>query len=234
MYAPSYLMGDSRVRSLETENLPISKIWSLPGAKIYDLYEVIDGELAEITDDADEPPLVYVSVGICDLTHRYKRMFEGNRIDEVIVLPKESHAEIVQTAQSALQDVQRFIYSHGAIPVLSTIYPMAIGDWNAQRLNKGKTYTLTKAAEYDDMQSNLEDMCDSVNSEIINLNRQNKVKTPLLHKCLEHNRGRSRKTTIKYNLLCDGCHPTPKLAKDIAKCLAKTIALNKQHINLDN
>lgn len=227
-------MGDSRVRSLEPTNLPVVKMWSLPGAKIYDLYELIDGELAEITDVADLPPIVYVSVGICDLTHRSKRMFEGKRIDEVITLPKESHPEIIQTAQSALQDVQRFIYRQGAIPVLSTIYPMAIGDWNAHRLNTGKTYTLTKAAEYDDMQSSLEEMCNQVNAEIINLNRQNKVKTPLLHKCLEHNRGRNRKTTMRYNLLTDGCHPTPKFAKDLAKCLAKTIVLNKHQINLDN
>ena len=233
MNAQHFVLGDSRVRQLPLEHLPVAKIWPMSGAKIYDLYEVVDGEIAEIADNADDPPVIYVSAGICDLTHRFKRIFQGNRIDEVILLPKSEHPDIIANTQSALEDLQRFIYRQGAIPVIATIYPMAIGDWNSHRLNSGKTYTLTKAAEYEAMQCYLEDMCDAVNSEIITLNRNNNLKTPLLHKCLEHNRGKNRKATKRYNLLVDGCHPTPKLAIDIARSLSKTIALNKSNINLD-
>ena len=76
-------------------------------------------------------------------------------------------------------------------------------------------------------------ICATQHTEIIKRNQQNKLKTPQPHKCPENNRGRNRKTTTRYNLLSDGCHLTSKIAKALAKCLTKTIALNKHHINLD-
>ena len=76
------------------------------------------------------------------------------------------------------------------------------------------------------MQTTLESMVAEMNSEIINLNTTNKMKTPMIHKCLSHNRGKNRKTTYRYNLLTDGCHPSNKLVRDINKSLTKTIALN--------
>ena len=39
---------------------------------------------------------------------------------------------------------------------------------------------------------------------------------------------------MRYNLLSDDCYPTPELAKELARYLANTIAINKQLVNLDN
>ena len=230
MNALCFLLGDSRVRALNRENVNIIKSWSIPGAKLYDLYEVVEGELSTALEEADEPPIVYVMAGICDLTYRIKRRCRGSPIDEVIIPPLESINEVIDHSKNAIDDLSRFIFRHGGIPNFCTIYPMALGDWNQHRLNKGKTTILTKADEYHQMQTKLEEMICEVNGEIINTNRANKLQTPLIHKCLEHNRGKNKPVTYKYNLLQDGCHPSPKLAKIIAKSLNKTITLNKASI----
>ena len=233
MSTKCFIIGDSRVRALSQEDIPVAKFWSIPGAKLYDLYDLIDGELAACIEEADDSPLVYVMAGICNLTYRIKRRCKEGLIDEVIVQPKVAQREIVDSTLEAVDDMQRFISRQGGIPVITTIFPMAIADWNQHRLNSGKTVTLTKADSYAEMHCYLEDMLDEVNSAIIETNRNNKVLTPLMHKCLEHNRGRNKTVTKKYNLLNDGCHPSPKLAKAIGKSLSKTIVLNRARVNSD-
>ena len=227
MYIPTFLLGDSRVRELTPNHLPVVKTWSLPGAKLYDFYDLADGELSQEIEALNDLPLVYVSAGICNLTERFRGTFEGLTLDEVTV-PSETMQEQLETTKCALDDLQRFISRQGAVPVLCTVYPMAIGDWNTHRLNQGKTSLLRNAEKYNDMQSTLESMVAEINSEIVNINTANKMKTPMIHKSLSHNRGNSRKTTYRYNLLTDGCHPSNKLVRDISKSLTKTIALNSK------
>ena len=226
MYAPTFLLGDSRVRKLTPNQIPIIRTWSLPGAKVYDFYDLADGELSQQIERLDETPLVYVSAGICNLTERNRGSYQGLNIDEVTVLGNNAREEQIETTKCALDDLQRFISRQGGIPVICTVYPMAIGDWNAHRLDQGRTSILTKADQYEEMQLNLEEMVQQINEEIIRINTTNKMKTPLLHKCLSHNRGNRRRSTYKYNLLTDGCHPSDKLVRDIRKSLTRTISLN--------
>ena len=220
-------MGDSRVRQLTPNVIPVIKTWCKPGAKLYDFYEIAEGELSNLIEAQDEMPLVYVSAGICNLTLRIKSNHRGSPIDEIIVPSGEAAInEQIDSTKEALDDLQRFISRQGGLPILCTLYPMAIGDWNTVRLNQGKTTILSKADQYDDMQRTLEDMVEQVNASIIDLNRQNSTKTPLLNKALSHCRGNRRGPSYRYNLLCDGCHPTSKLNRDLAKSITKTIAIN--------
>lgn len=233
MNRTTYLMGDSRVRKLTPNNLPIAKTWTRPGTKIYDLYEVVDGELSELTDNAIDPPLVLVSAGICDLTIKQKSRIQGGQHEEVTVIPAEQNEELINNTCEALDDLQRFIARQGAIPILSTIYPMGLLDWNATRLNRGKTSVLYKADQYPSMQANLEYLTEEVNNKIVEININNNVKTPLIHKCLRHNRGGGRKVSYRYNLLEDGCHPSNSLVNDIVKTLSRNIQLNRMNLNQD-
>ena len=145
MYIPTFLLGDSRLRELTPNHLPIVKTWSLPGAKLYDFYDLADGELSHEIESLNDLPLVYVSAVICNLTERFRGTFQGLTLEEVTVPSSETMQEQLEITKCALDDLQRFISRQGAVPVLRSVYPMAIGDWNTHRLNQGKTSILRTA-----------------------------------------------------------------------------------------
>ena len=138
------MLGDSRVRAISREKVNIVKSWSILGAKLYDLYEVVEGELSTAIEEADEPPLVYVMAGICDLTLRIKSCYRDSLIDEVIIPPLESINEVIEHSKNAIDDLSRFIFRHGGIPNFCTIYPMAPGAATFQMQNKmeGALYSM--------------------------------------------------------------------------------------------
>lgn len=208
------------------QNLPVLRTWDKSGAKIEDLTEIVEGDLSDTIGDFDDPPIIYVAAGICNLTVRTRFDYDGGLVDEVTVLPAEQIQETVETTKGSFNNLQHCISRQGGVPAIATIYPMSIGDWNQTRLNQGRTSILRHADSYDEMQASLLLMVDMTNEAILTLNNTYGIKTPQLHKCLFHNRGGNRKNSIKYNLLTDGCHPSLKMIRDLTKSLRKTIALN--------
>jgi hypothetical protein len=207
----------------------VTGCWHRPGAKFYDLYDTVDNEFLKSQHKTihTSTPQIYILAGICNLTTIVKRWVNGARHEELIVVTKND--EITNTlneTKSAISDLQNFILRHDAIPIFCTIYPSSISDWNATRVTQGKTDILVHAEDYHAMQSHLEEMVENVNQFIVERNVDLKMKTPLLHRCLWHNRGPKSRNCFNYSKLTDGCHASTDLNTKIGKSLLRAIHLN--------
>ena len=219
------LIGDSRVRALKANFLG-SKIcdnWVKPGGCMLSMEELVKDEIImhHGEDNFGEKIHMYISAGICDLTQRLK----GTKYDEVIFDISNSE-ETMSKFLDSLSTIKSIVLKEGAIPIFLTIYPMSLSDWNQSRLNMNKTSYLCYATDYNIMQSMLEETVEIVNREIVNINVQSGVITPLIHKHIIHNRGKG-KISFKYNLLSDGCHPNHTLQARIASTIGQAICKNR-------
>ena len=218
------LIGDSRVRDFKSSYLGalLSDNWCLPGVGmaamedlIRDLIIMHHGE-----DDYGEKMHVYISVGICNITSRLK----GINYEEVIFDLANANA-ISSNFLTLVDHIKSFALKEGVIPVFTTIYPIALGDWNERRLQQKKTSYLSHQQDYPAMQSKMEETIQTINKMLISTNVKTGVATPLIHKHLIHNR---RNSTFKYNLLFDGCHPSATFKIKISNTLAQAIKKNRE------
>ena len=69
-----------------------------------------------------------------------------------------------------------------------------------------------------------------INDHLIQLNRLEQVATPMIHRCIQHNRKNRKPSSFTWQLhkLIDGCHPDHQLASEIAKSTARAIHINRQ------
>jgi hypothetical protein len=226
----AYLVGDSRVKNLTLHKNIIDKFthcWSKPGAKYYDLYDLVDNEYISVQRNIihTSTPQLYILAGICNITTVVRGWADGARHEEQIVLLNEAECEnTLREAKCAISDLQNFVLRHDTLPVFATIYPSSISEWNLHRQNTNKTEVLLHSEEYQPMQEKLEAMILDLNNFIIERNLDLKVSTPLTHKCLWHNRGPNRKNKYNFSQLIDGIHPSFSLNKKNSKLYGKSIS----------
>ena len=217
------LIGDSRVKYLKLEYLnELSDNWSIPGAGVSKMEDLIqDCIIMHHGEDYNGKMHIYISAGLCDVTTKLKArnyeeiIFETNRCEELVAQTKTS-----------LQHIHQMALKEDVIPIFTTIYPMSLKDWNITRLHQNKTSFLSYQNDYINMQNHLEASIEELNKFIVQLNVTIGMSTPLIHKHLVHYRSKGN-TTYKFNLLIDGCHPSPTLKTNIANSIAQAIKKNR-------
>ena len=219
------LVGDSRTKNFKIDPLVkhLNDNWSKPGAGILAMEKLIRKSVImhHGEDQFDGKLHIYISAGICDVTTRIL----DKDYEETIFDVTKSNA-IKEKILKALDQIQRFTLSEDAMPIFTTIYPLSLKDWNNTRLRQNKTKTLRHSDKYDEMQQHLESLIEEINKKIVQLNVKIGMATPLIHKFLLHNRGKG-KFAAKYNLLVDGCHPSPTLKQKIANSIKISISKNR-------
>ena len=78
----NYLVGDSRVRGLRecVSRLDFSDIWSSPGARVQNMFKLVDDLTILHHGESNTKAHFYFYVGICDITERLR----GPNYEEVI------------------------------------------------------------------------------------------------------------------------------------------------------
>ena len=155
---------------------------------------------------------------------------------ESTVATQENSIDIrLESTTTIFMDCQEFLISlrlqvlqkpltkavHGTTTFFTTIYPIALGDWNERRLHQKRTSYLSHQQDYPAMQLKMEETIQTINKMLISTNVKTGMATPLIHKHLIHNR---RNSTFNYNLLSDGCHPSATFKTKIANTLSQAIS----------
>lgn len=221
------LVGDSRAKGLANHSLVRGnlEVWAKPGAGLRSINQLINDHV--IMYHGGQPLYLdknhyYISAGICDITNRIKS--RSDKYEEVTYM--EEPYKTLHSLTSQFKQIQSQVLDFGAIPIVTTIYPIDLATWNHIRLNQRKTSTLKFQSEYGSMQMALNEAINMLNDVIISLNKNVKVATPMIHKCLLHNVRKGIKHW-QYHKLVDGCHPDDSLNDDIAKSLHRAIQLNR-------
>ena len=218
----NYLIGDSRVKNLySTETNPFTKIVCKPGATYYSLMDAIDEHLT-VNYRPSHRRHTYILAGICSITTRVV-----NRRQQYEETSLNMEENIVDNTICAIDDLQRAMLREDLTPIFCTILPLHFMEWNATRLNQGKTLFLSHAEQYEDMQEALQHILVEINSKIAEIYRNLNMATPSIHRTLQHNRGHGRLLSYKYNQLVDGCHPSVALRQKMAITLWRTIEINR-------
>lgn len=220
------LIGDSRVRGLKFGPLAncINDLWFKPGARVLDMEDLVrDCVIMHHGEDTYDGKLhIYISAGICNITQRIK-----NNNYEEIIFNIDNADSVIDNAIRELDYIHKFTIAEGAVPIFTTIYPMSLARWNAVRLSQNKTKILNYADDYESMQVNMEGAVFMVNNHILELNKIVSMTTPNLWNQTKHHRGKKAKTSHKYNLLVDGCHPDSQLKLKIGESIAQAIGKNR-------
>jgi hypothetical protein len=219
MYTNSYIFGSSRGRSMR--QVKCKHVNILPGGTYSKLCDLAEKQLRNNTD----PKIVYLIAGIpdiCTLTQDKKQKYEESYLN----LEKDH----VLHVQNTISDVEKRMRIIGCKVVFGTITTISFKNWNSHRTFVGKTVHLKHEAEYHIMQEQLNSILYTVNSYIINKNRENGVVSPFLHSYVHKRNG--KKTRYIYTRLVDGVHPTHALSAAGKHHLEATIDVNENNLNL--
>ena len=218
----NYLIGDSRVRGVKEflSTVHVNEVRTRPGGKFEHMYQLVD-ELTYLHHGIDnERAHFYIWVGICNLTKRIK----GNGYEEVICSLDSAVTNRVH-CQEELYKLANHIKNQYGTPIFLPIYPMELSKWNQHRLTTNRTRVLMYSEKYAEMQKKLENEVTILNKQIIELNSNNGVRTPMIHKDFSHSRGKGR-ATPRYGELADGCHASSLLNAKFKKSLMNAITKN--------
>lgn len=222
------VVGDSRAKALiRHKHLGgIVDIWAKPGARFKDMGSMVNEHYflhhggQPLYDDCTH---YYILGGICEVAQKLKS--NKDKYEEVIC--SETPNQIVERIKHSILELHTQIKDLGAVPIFSTICPMNLIQWNMLRHAQNKTTRLEFTKHYDEMQTSLNESITLINEFIINLNTSSKVKTPMTHRCVQHNRKNGKKNWRLYKL-SDGCHFSKGLSDEIAMSLKHAITLNRQ------
>ena len=164
----------------------------------------------------------YIMAGICEATQKLYN--HKNKYQEIVY--KEKPHQTLEKLRPKYTAIVREVKELGAVPILCTLYPIELENWNRKRLQQGKTSYLKFSEHYPEMQVQLNEAVDLINQHIINTNRLNMVTTPMIHRIIQHNRLKARRSWC-LNKLVDGCHPGDDLKESAARSLARAIELNR-------
>lgn len=205
----NFIIGDSRVRGLKdiVPNLIYTEVWSRPGARVENLFEMVEGVTILHHGVENARSHIYVSIGICNLTERLK----GSRPKyEEVVFNKTKFNEYKVKLYNEMLSLTKYAKSQYSVVIFCTIYPLNLSIWNHHRLNTKRTSYLKFEAEYSQMQFDLEEAVSEFNKFIIKINSETGLSTPMLGRDFFRNRGKGRKEP-RFSDLVDGCHPNGSL-----------------------
>ena len=225
------LIGDSRSRNLDKQDhlKGIVEVWAKPGAGLDRVSAMIEDHY--FFHHGGQPihngiNHYYIMAGICQVTNKIRNPKE--RYEEVVY--KETPNETLQKIIPQVANIRCQIKELEAIPVFCPLYPIDLFTWNDCRLNQSKTIQLKYQDEYETMQVALNQAIVQINEHLTQINRLENVATPMIHRCLQHNRKNRKPENFTWQLhkMSDGCHPDDLLANEIAKSISRAIRINRQ------
>jgi hypothetical protein len=137
----------------------------------------------------------------------------------------------VRNLKSEIITLRDNVLSINALPVFCTICPQNIEIYNINQLNKSKTILLKHEKDYSSMQSNLHQTVELANDFINTINHELNIHTPILHRALQHFKGKGKKPYFRYSKFSDGCHPNYKLKEEWANLLVGAMTKNRAIVN---
>ena len=205
----NFIIGDSRVRGLKdtVSNLQFTEVWSRPGAKISDVFEMVEGVTVLHHGAENSRSHIYIIVGICNLTDRLK---DHRKKYEEVIFNKIKYYESKEKIKNELIELAKYAIKQYSAVIFCTIYPMNLSTWNHHRLKSRRTSYLQFESQYSEMQSDLEKAVCDFNQFIIKMNAETGLATPMLNRDFLRNRSKGRKEP-RYCDLHDGCHPNVAL-----------------------
>ena len=216
------IFGDSRAKALIgcADLQGLTDIHYRPGGDYKAMSSMVTDYYSHHGIQSDDTRY-YIFAGICDVTERIHQ--KVSRYQEVVYF-EHPHKTLSRVSDSIMKlHVQ--IRNLGATAVFSTICPMDICKWNTVRKTQRKTSYLRYMDLYASMQSALNEAIDLINTFIINLNVASCVKTPAIHRCLQHNHKNGSKSW-RLHKLTDGCHFDKDLSDKVAQAFVRAMHLN--------
>ena len=200
-----------------------------------DRYEPIWKQLTHI-----HPNIAYVGAGVPDITDKIKYSTWRGKYEEVVMTWSESDYERLQ---SEYRLTEQILKTKGATPVFCTIAPMDLNNWNVHRNTpQGRngyraTDYLIHQSEYPRMQFEQVQVITRINEFIRHINYENGVLDLDLAKFVmiprEGCNGREQryKVSTGYAKFVDGCHATPRLARQWSMHAAVVASDNRKRLS---
>ena len=219
----NYLVGDSRVRGFRdiVPRFEFPDVWSRPGGHIRDMLEWVDDLTILHHGEENTKAHFYFAIGICDVTERLR----GHNYDEVI-FNNQLYQDRKPSIFREINDLILATRNQYAMPIFCTIPPLSLQKWNHHRLATNKTSHLVHINAYSQMQIDLENALTELNNHLTNINIGNGFATPMMHRDIEHNRGKGKKV-VNYKTLIDGCHFSNSLLLKCKKTLMVAYTKNR-------
>ena len=200
------VISDSKGRYLERASFTVGNIipnstrwWCRSGCKSGDTLDWVKNRFSQ-PGELDGGHVIFLWIGTCDLTVKgrdglIKINDNGSAAEQLI----ENYKNLVQ-----------FLRSQGCKVIVLELPYYSIKIWNSKK-TKSNTDTYTEEDKI------LRTQIDHVNEQILKLNDENLVRTPILNKDLVKYRsgGKNRKTShyINWAHLPDGIHPAPLISR---------------------
>ena len=127
---------------------------------------------------------------------------------------------------SLLEITSRTIPINHAKPILCTIPPSSIHNWNHTRLRQHKTALLKHCKQYPTMQENMIQSLLIINTNIIGINKSHGTYTPKLADAIITKSG-GKNHSVHYSRLVDGVHPTQSVKEEWANMILQAIDKNR-------
>ena len=223
--------GGGLKEDIAKEGLPIQAYVSV-GATLDRLnQEILNPKINVIpssSSSASSPIHAYILGGTNDITilkkqftrtHIYKECLYEDTIDHTITKIKNN-----------MENLTKSLSDKGAKVIFCTITPFNIAQYNQSLLDDGKTHSLRHQHRYEQMQSQIDEIIETLNNHIIQLNSAKNLTTPLLHRAImKHHGSRTNRGYWSKNwaLLRDGLHGTPDIREAWALSIAVAICKNR-------
>ena len=201
-----------------------------------DRYEPIWKQLIHL-----HPNIAYVGAGVPNITDKVKYSTWRGKYEEVVMTWSDSDYERLQ---SEYRLTEQILKTKGVTPVFCTIAPMDLKNWNEHRNTpQGRngyraTDYLIHQSEYPRMQFEQVQVITRMNEFIRQINRENDVLDLDLAKFVmiprEGCTGRAEqryKVSTGYAKFVDGCHATPRLARQWSMHAAVVASDNRKRLS---
>ena len=164
----------------------------------------------------------YIIAGLCDITKKIK----NRRENYMEVIYNDEPSETISRVLSSIYSLKKYIENLNAKPIFTTITPSHLETLNHKWFDSGRTCRLSYSHNYQEMQVEVMKVFEEINNNITQINSQNGLATPMLHRSVMHNVKKGSKY-FQHSKLSDGCHATNSLNKIWAKYIDRAIQLNR-------
>ena len=215
-----------RLRNLHPDRYCL-KSTAKSALRLQDILDNLDSFLKPIKPHQMNTCNIYLIAGLCDVTYRDldEDYYPNTPYDEVLF--NETPDQAFQRVSSLIVELTSKIAERGATPVIATIVPSSLSQWNFIRLKQHKTAFLMHHKHYDSMQLNMVRTIHRLNKFILGVNNSYQMSTPMLA-CTVMKNVPGKDPRVHYGMLGeDGVHPTDDLRDLWAAKLIKAMRDNR-------
>ena len=200
-------------------------VFTFNGATI----ESLTDEICEFLKYSD-PTHIYFSAGVNNLTQLIKLGYR-----KICVSIFTDEAVLINTVMSKLKAaIKRIVLKKPSVKViLVPIVGLSIADYNNKKRNGPRQPNdKTPARHYDPdpYQHIINNALQDLNKQILELNVEGGVETPLVHRYVHKDPGHGRPVRHAYSKLVDGLHPRPDTLKQWGRAYNTAIRANSNRL----